>query len=98
MTIKNVFKEGSDVASRSGKKALKELDSRKEDLDMIDRVEELSEEEARQIDSLQNAPEPVDSVQTPGPVEGEVVAALDSSVVMSESDRVSDPIIKEENE
>ena len=98
MTIKNVFKEGSDEASRAGKKALKELDSRKEDLDRIDHVEELSEEEARQIDSLQNAPEPVDSVQTPGPVEGEVVAAPDSRVVMPESDRVSDPIIKEENE
>ncbi len=105
MTIKNVFKEGSDVASRAGKKALKELDSRKEDLDMIDRVEELSEEEARQIDSLQNAPEPVDSVQTPDQVggdpvapEGDAVAPEGEATVMPDSDRASDPIIKEENE
>ena len=65
---------------------------------MIDRVEELSEEEARQIDSLQNAPEPVDSVQTPDQVGGDPVAPEGDATVMPESDRASDPIIKEENE
>ena len=56
MTIRNVYKEGAESASQAGKRALKELDSRKADIEMLDRVEELSEDDRRQIDSLQNAP------------------------------------------
>ena len=63
MTIRNVYKEGSDSASKAGKRAIdRELGSRREDLEMIDRVQELSAEEAAQIDSLQNAPEPIDTL------------------------------------
>ena len=57
MTIRNVYKEGSDSASKAGKRAIsRELGSRREDLEMIDRVQELSAEEVRQIDSLQTNP------------------------------------------
>lgn len=69
MTIRNVYKEGSDAASRAGKRAMKELDSRKEDMALIDHVEELSDEEKRQLDSLQTAPEPVDTVQVVTPAD-----------------------------
>ena len=63
MTIRNVYKEGSDVAARAGKRAIaRELESRRADLEMIDHVEELSAEEAAQLDSLQNAPAPADTL------------------------------------
>ena len=64
MTIRNVYKEGSDAASRAGKRAInRELESRREDMALIDRVQELSEDEARQLDSLQTAPAPADTVE-----------------------------------
>ena len=63
MTIRNVYKEGSDAASRAGKRAIdRELGSRREDIELIDRVQELSEDELRQLDSLQTAPEPIDTL------------------------------------
>ncbi|MBR6456994.1 MAG: hypothetical protein IKS71_00205 [Bacteroidales bacterium] len=70
MTIRNVYKEGSDSASKAGKRALKELDSRRADLEMIDSVQELSAEEAARLDSLQTAPAPADTVDV-SPREGE---------------------------
>ena len=84
MTIRNVYKEGAESASKAGKRALKELDSRKDDLALIDRVEELSDEDRRQLDSLQNAPEPVDTLQTPDQVGGD-------ATVMPDPDRASMP-------
>ena len=70
MTIRNVYKEGSDAASRAGKRAIdRELESRREDMALIDRVQELSEDEARQLDSLQTAPAPADSTVISSEVE-----------------------------
>lgn len=55
MTIRNVYKEGSDAAINAGKAAMREMDKRKADLELIDRVEEIPEDEAKQLDSLSKA-------------------------------------------
>ena len=85
MTIRNVYKEGSDAASRAGKRALKELDSRRADMEMIDRVEELSEDEAKQIDSLNTAPEPLDTLQAAPADSGSVVISSEAEGVVEKS-------------
>lgn len=55
MTIRNVYKDGSDAAITAGKAAMREMEKRKADLELIDRVEEIPEAEARQLDSLASA-------------------------------------------